>query len=652
MFATACFLLWSGLGIAQKPVDTPPDIKFGKITPDQFASKSADSTAEAVVLYQYGESYFDVNVSDLWIVCQYHVRLQIRKKSAYDRAIIQLPVRRGLAGQHEHISAFDGYTFNLTDGNVTTDRLNKAGHFTEKVSEQVFVEKYTFPNIREGSIIDYQYTTRTPFNVSHNPQTWRFQQDIPVNWSEYRVAIPDFFYYQIVQSGYFDVMANEYKSSSLVTYRFAAKDVPAFKNEVYSTTAEDYLAKVDFELASYQLPGGMLHNFLVGWPAFDKTLLDDASFGGQIKHASFLRDKAKLLLTEHADTLGRIRAAYDFIRHTVKWNNESAIWSRNIKKVLDDKKGDAADINLLLIALLREMNIDANPVILSTRSHGRMDDNYPLIKKFNYVVAHVWLGGKDVLLDATDDLLVPGMLPIHCLNGKGRLIHPTKARFISLYPSERDIEVYTGAFTLNANGEVTGKLNRSQGGYSGWSARRKFASEGKAKYLESIQKNRPSWLIEQADFAKTDVKTSAFNVVYTIAVPEACTKTEDRLYFRPMLTEAHMANPFKELKRLYPVDFAVPIEETFTATYTLPTGFQVEEMPKPISMALPNDGGRFLYQVSTNAENQLQVISRIQLRRSVYLAEEYETLRELFSQIVAKHAEQVVLKRGTIADKK
>jgi hypothetical protein len=78
----------------------------------------------------------------------------------------------------------------------------------------------------------------------------------------------------------------------------------------------------------------------------------------------------------------------------------------------------------------------------------------------------------------------------------------------------------------------------------------------------------------------------------------------------------------------------------------------VEEMPKGASISLPDNGGRFLYQIAALSENRFQVVSRLSLRRPVYSAEEYSALRELFSMIVAKHAEQMVLKRTTLAEKK
>lgn len=468
-------------------------------------------------------------------------------------------------------------------------------------------------------------------------------------------------------TGYVAMTVNEHSSTttsllpgqnpiSTSVYRFAMNDVPAFRDEVYITAKDDYLAKIDFELARYQLPGTVSvnsKNLSVSWEALDNTLLSSNDFGGQIKRASFLRETAKTLLTGSADTLSRVKAAYDYVRQTVKWNEETALWSaEGIKKAIDNRKGNAADINLLLIALLREMNIDANPLILSTRSHGRINESYALLKKFNYIIAHVSVSGKDLLLDATDAYLPPGMLPVHCLNGTGRLVHPTKPRFVSLLPVERDVEAYLGTFSISDNGEVAGTLTHSHGGYSAWSNRKQFVSEGKAKYLASVQKKRPAWQIENADFSGLEGHNSTFSANYTLAVPEACAKAGDRLYLLPMLTEAHGVNPFKEPQRLYPVDLGVPIDESFVFTYTLPEGYQVEELPQSVSMQLPQDGGRFLYQVAVNAANRLQVNCRISLRRPLYLSDEYGSLRELFNRIIAKHAEQVVLKRGTVAEKK
>ncbi|QJD80839.1 transglutaminase domain-containing protein [Spirosoma rhododendri] len=648
-------------GDRAKTGDSAPVVKFGQAAPADFSSASMDS-AGAVVLYKYGEVRFDVISDQLWLITTHHVRTRINKKSAYDLATIELPVRRGKAGQHEHINYFEGYTYNLVNGQVEETKLPRAGHFTDRADDAYQIEKYTLSNVREGSIIEYKYELRTPFAISHTPRTWYFQQSIPVKWSEYRITIPNYFYYNIIQTGYLPIAVNEHNEGSMtlipgehqigyVAYRFAVKDAPAFRDEAYITTDEDYLSKIDFEMARYILPGNHQQTFSLNWTDLDNTLLGDASFGGQLKRGGFMRETAQTIIRDHADTLARVTAAYDFIRKRMKWNNKTSIWSNNVKTVYEAGKGDAADINLLLIAMLREMNLDANPVILSTRSHGRIDESFALLKKFNYVVAHVWVGNKDLLLDATDSHLIPGMLTRDCLNGQGRLIHPQKARFIALNLAERSVETVTARLSISEEGDVSGAVQMLTGGHAGWETRREIATNGRTKYNDELRKERPGWQFDSVSVDNSRAGTTAVVTSCTVAIANACSQAGDRLYFRPMLTEGHHQNPFKGTERLYPVDFGVLVDETFTATYTLPAGYKVEELPKRALVVMPNNGGRYAFDISVNERNELQVLSRLALRQPVYPAVEYEALRELFALMVAKQAEQVVLKRTTTAAK-
>ena len=104
-------------------------------------------------------------------------------------------------------------------------------------------------------------------------------------------------------------------------------------------------------------------------------------------------------------------------------------------------------------------------------------------------------------------------------------------------------------------------------------------------------------------------------------------------------------NPFKVTERKYPVDFATPMETTYLSTFTLPAGYKVEESPKNLLLSLPENAGRFMFTVAVNG-NTVQVVSKITIRKPVFYAEEYAALREFYNQIVSKHAEQIVLKKG------
>jgi hypothetical protein len=116
------------------------------------------------------------------------------------------------------------------------------------------------------------------------------------------------------------------------------------------------------------------------------------------------------------------------------------------------------------------------------------------------------------------------------------------------------------------------------------------------------------------------------------------------LFLRPLPVADLMQNPFKSPERRFPVDMGVPIEKSYVAVYTLPEGYVVEDAPKNIALALPNNGPRFTFMTQANAGN-LQVVSRLIFNKAIFSPEEYGALREFYNQVISKHTEQVVLKK-------
>ena len=56
------------------------------------------------------------------------------------------------------------------------------------------------PNVKEGSVIEYKYTIRT--NNIGMLRDFDFQTDIPVNYSEYKTYIPEYFIYNTKMKGF------------------------------------------------------------------------------------------------------------------------------------------------------------------------------------------------------------------------------------------------------------------------------------------------------------------------------------------------------------------------------------------------------------------------------------------------------------------
>lgn len=450
---TVAFLLMCTIGFAA----IPPDITFGKISHEELEMKfyHLDSTANAVVLGEYGTSRFTYNQNKgIQVLFTRHTRIKILNTAGYPWADVEIPVYHD-GNSAENVTKLKGFTYNLQNDKIEKSKLKSDGKFVEKRSEHWNVVKFTLPNVKEGSVIEYSYTIVSDFLF--NLQDWEFQKTIPVAWSEYEVKVPEYFYYKQLFQGYHPLVINETSTASdnftiverertggeglrdapvqskvsnhqiafmTTVNRWAAQDVPAMVEESFMTTLSDYIMKIEFELASTRFPGSPVKNYTTTWENIDKELLDDDDFGDLIKRRAGLKDQVSMIIKDKVSPEEKLGAIYNFVRDAINWNGISTLnTSQSFRQTLEKKSGNAADVNLLLIGMLREAGVIADPVVLSTRTHGMLRKEFPMLSQFNYVVAHAKIGDHPLMLDATEPACPQGVLPVRCLNGEGRLVN-------------------------------------------------------------------------------------------------------------------------------------------------------------------------------------------------------------------------------------
>ncbi|PVY38558.1 DUF3857 domain-containing protein [Pontibacter virosus] len=669
LFYTFLFILSAGLCQVHAQ-DLPA--KFGKVDDEALKMRvyEQDTSAAAVVLSDYGYSYFTYS-KGFKVVFERHTRIKILKKSGYDAANISVPYYQRNS-KKETVYSIKGYTYNQEDGKVTKDKLESKAIFDEQTNENWFAKKFTMPNVKEGSVIEYSYTITSDF--LYNLREWEFQSTIPVAYSEYNARIPEYFYYKQEQQGYlrFDESTNTKSRdrftitwSSEVTpgmgggrtpggssqveatsdvYRWVIRNAPALRPEKYITTLRDYQAKIDFELQTVKYPNELPQVMTGNWEDVTKDLLIADRFGAQLNRKGFFKAEIAAITAKHTEPEQQMIAIHNLVKRSVKWNNKYGIYTTGtLRKAFDNKTGSAAEVNLMLTAMLQDAGLEAGPVLVSTREHGRVPQGSPMLNKFNYVIAHVKLGDKEYLLDATDPLLPAGMLPVRCLNGQGRLIKKDDQRWVTLKPTGKLTKYFNGELTINPNGGLTGKVTESSTGYDALSLRRTILEDGQDKYGEKISKEIGNYKVEKPEFQNVEDLNQALNINYNLSA-SGNGQPVDVIYLNPMLGKGETENPFKLEERLYPVDIAVPIDYTYVAKFVIPDGYEVEESPKGAIISLPEDGGKFMYIVQREG-NVLQIMSKINMLKPVYFAPEYPYLKEFYSQIVAKHAEQIVLKK-------
>ncbi len=667
LFGTTLLISFSWLSQAQKP-----PIKFGDIPMDQLEMTryEKDSSAAAVVLADYGQSTMEYSESDGFAL-QFErlTRIKILTKDGLDYANFTIPLYHS-GSSNEKLSGLKAVTYNLENGKIIESKLKNEAVFKEKQDANVDIMKITLPNVKSGSIVEITYKIRSDFLF--NFQDWEFQSAIPIVWSEYRARIPEYFNYEKYMQGYIQLTVSENttepnsitvnskeRGEGRVTqttfsqdkidfqearFRWAAKDVPAFKPEPFITTPRDFISKMNFELSFTKFPNQPMKNYMGSWEDINKTYAESDDFGGEVTGNGFLKKIVEEITAGHTSPEDKIGAICNYVKQTVVWDgNNRKYTGTSLKNVLDEKKGNSAAINLLLAAMLEKADLKVSPVLLSTRDHGFVREATPASSQFNYVICLVRLGDKYVLLDATDKFLPTGTLPEKCLNGNGLVVSKDGFEWIKLQSPGKSRRVVNVDLVMEGTGELNGKLKLERTGYYAQGARQNYFSKGEADYVKDFLGSR-SWELKKSEFQNANEIKQAFKETHEISIADHSSIAGEMIYLNPFIMDQEEGNPFKLETREYPVDYGSPFENLYFVKVILPDGYTIEEAPKSKAMTLPGSAAKYLYNV-VQAGNTISISSSLAINQSLFTQEEYPHLREFYNQLVAKQAEQIVLKK-------
>lgn len=640
-------------------------LKYGKITPADFdlSKHKFDTSVNAVVIADVGSSDFEGNNSG-WFSLHFkkHTRVKILNKNGLDAANVSIFLYS--AGQaEEKVQNLKATTYNLEDGKIVATELDKKSIFKDKYDKNRMLMKFTLPAVKEGSIIEYSYTQVSDF--LHNLQPWEFQGEYPALYSEYEVKMPEFFNYVFLSQGSFMLKHNVETSresyniiesgtasssdrynitSNTALHTWIATNVPALKEEGFTSTIDNHVSKIEFQLSQHRFPNSPVRDIMGNWQTLAVQLMKDEDFGADlVKSNNWLDEELKPVLQDSKNDLEKTQKVYAYVRDRFTCTGKRGIWlSTSLKSINKSKNGYVADINILLTAMLKAQGIDANPVILGTRDHGYTHEFYPLLNRFNYVICEALIDGKSYYMDASNPSLGFNRLASECYNGHARVITGSLAKAIYLQADSVTEKSLTSVFVRSEKpGEWKGHFSTNKGYYESIALRSQIKEKGEEPFFKTIQASYTGdWSLSEQKVDKLKELESPVKIDYDFAMNQE----EDMIYFNPMMNEGQKDNPFKSAERTYPVEIPYKIDETYILNLEIPADYTVDEIPKSSKVNL-GDGDGFFEYIIDNTGTAIRLRSRVKLNKANFLPEEYNDLREFFSYVVKKHAEPIVLKK-------
>jgi len=635
------------------------DFAFGNITQEEvnMPSYAKDPSAHAVVLNEHGDARITmVSEDEIRLVYKYHVKIKIFDSEAFKKGTIEVPLYIGKE-KWEDADDIEGITVSPDASiGVKREELQQSQIFKVEVNPTHKLLKFAMPGLRNGSVIEYRYTVTTPFFEDFHD--WQFQSDIPKIKSEYDVHIPAFWQYNAIKRGDLNLTKNvaELERECFETHGakadcahfvYGMSNIPAFVEEDYMTAPRNFISAIYFELYEYASPySGVKTRLAKEWKDVDYQLKRDDYFGTQIKKRDQFKDKIAPVIAGKVSELEKAKAIYAFIQKNMKWNNFISFGSENVRKAFESHTGSSGDINLALVAALSSAGINVEAVLISTRDHGIVNKLYPVITEFNYVLAKANIGDKSYLLDATDPLLSFGMLPMRCLNDQGRVMSLDKPSYwVDINTPNTQNTTRLLDLTLSADGKLVGKMTNYARGYSGYQKRqaiKKFNTVD--EYVENLDERLSKTKIKKFEISGIDSLDGTITEVYDIEMDGYEGLNHEKLSFNPFIFNQITTNPFKLNERSYPVDWGMPSEERFILNLKLPEGYIIENPPQNTTAALPNQGGAFII-AYTESGNSFSLSHVTQFKKSIYAAQEYPYLKELYNKIILSEKSEMVFKK-------
>jgi hypothetical protein len=655
---TLILLLFSYVVEAQSD---PPGTEPGGVTAATFAptAYAIDSSANAVYLLDHGEITYDPSFRNLGycVIFERHVQIRILKQNALNLATLSIS-----AYHHNNVSTyideFRGATYNLVDGKVVATKVDKSNIFNTK-NPDYDIEKVAFPNVGEGSVIDYMFRVVYP-GFGFIPE-WEFQQSYPVLWSEYEVTVPVVFDYFVRNQGYrpFTIDTTLYGSARFpigfspdargiydgptVHRIWALQDVrPLEKAELYTTTLRNHIQKVSFQLSAIRF-GSFNKTFHTTWPQLTGELLRNPNFGDALTDKNhWMDDELQKIAPKDDHSLATAQKLYDYVRDQFTCTGERGVYlSQPIRKTWEDKKGTVPDVNILLTAIYRHWGFEASPVLLSTREHGYPVEAFPMLNDYNYVITRVRVANQYYLLDASRPTTGFNQLPERCYNSTAWAIDSSHDA-LSLLPDSVTEHRITRVFLSNDTaGSFGGSYSRTLGVFESMEMRNRLKREKPADFFDNLRKSTSEHReMGEAGFDSLGNTEQPLSWHYEMTYHF----NQKTLYFYPIMHERMTTNPLAEPDRTYPVEMPYRVDNLYVLSMDVPKGYTLDQLPKSARYTLEDSSCYFEYMITSDGKT-VNFNMRLQLRKTTFPVSEYSALRDFYALVVQKEKEPIIFKK-------
>lgn len=662
---------------------------WGEVNPKQFLQRSCpfDTSANALVLLSEEVIHFEAGNGELYMVYEIHRRIQLLNKGGFGAATVIIPNSSTYVNEavydfrdltrnrtalpylfsysNESIYDLKAQTLNpAANGTAMAIKVDRQYILEEKENDSITHKKIVFPAIKEGSIIEYEYKYRTKWTFFI--KTWCFQENIPVLKSSLTIKCPDFIQYRPIFGGDLPVSqkTEDYDETFPIyfigvpgprngmmgiphgvstTYMMDA--VPAIKQEEYIATMNDQVSRLDLVLSTTGVPSIYLQSYFNTFNDMGNRLMKSNDFGLRLGENGEFKEIARKLTDSITDPAEKARSIFYYVAGKMKWNEIYSYLSfHRLAKSYEDGSGNSADINMLLVAMLRAAGLKADPVLISTRAHGKIEPGVPEPTQFNHLIVVVNIDTSSFYLDAISPFKPFDLLEINDLNLTGLRISDTGSRWVDILPGGHSVSDVAGTITLDSTGHFKAAMKLVAGDYDATALRGELNKKRAAEIIKARLQIPDEESVSEAKVVNESDAEQKLKINFTLD-GKISGGSNNLIYLSTFIARFYADNPFKAAKRMNAVNFGYPFEKDIKLSIAIPPNYKASELPKSIHVKLNDGSADFIFLINADQQN-IQINSSLKIRKTEFGPELYGDLRELFARVIDAYSSVIVLQKN------
>jgi Domain of Unknown Function with PDB structure (DUF3857)/Transglutaminase-like superfamily len=517
----------------------------------------------------------------------------------------------------------------------------------------------TIPAAEPGNVVGYEIEQELRPYVLQD--VWAFQRaEIPVREAHYSLQLPAGWEYKAVWLNHPEVPP----SGGNGQWQWAVSDVTAIKPEGGMPPWQSVASFMVISL--FGNASGRVNGFQ-DWKAMG--LWENGLASGRREASPEIKKKTAEIIANAPTTLAKMRALAEFMQKDIRyvaiqlgiggWQPHPA------PEVFLHKYGDCKDKATLLSTMLNEIGVESYYFDINTE-RGTITPATPATRWFDHVVLAIRLPndlndpslhmiivhprlGRLLIFDPTDEFTAFGNLRGELQESYALLVTPDGGELIKVpqLPAAMNGVVRTAKLALTSAGTLSGDFIEQRNGDYGTQQRASLKSVTKdadrVKFIETlISHSLSAFQITKASISNLNRVEEPFGYQYSLVAQNYAKTAGNLLLVRPRVLGSNSSDLLeKKEPRMFPVEFGGPAKNMDTIEITLPTGYEVDDLPPPVNA----DYSFASYHSKTEVNgNTLKYTRTFEVKELSVPLSKIEDLKKLYRIIASDERNTAVLK--------